>query len=58
MDRFNTNWCYNQPIVAPIVVSIVAPIKIKPVQSSLSYQQAIYQKDGGRGFNCLVGMGL
>ena len=46
MYSFNTNRRYNWPIVAPI--------KIKPVQSSLSYQK----KKIGVVVNRLVGMGL
>ena len=62
MDRFNTDPYYNRPIVVPIapliVAPIIVPITIKPVHYSPSYQQAIYQKDGRRGFNRPVGMGL
>ena len=38
--------------------AIVAPIQIKHVHSSLSYQQATYQNTIGMVKNCLVGMGL
>ena len=40
MYMFNTNWRYNQPIIAPIV----AQIHIQHAHFSVSYQWAIYQK--------------
>ena len=43
----------------PILWAIVAPIQIKVVQSSLSYQQATYQKYDRRGQESpIVGMAL
>ena len=50
---FNMNW----PIVALIVALIVAPIQIKDVHSSVSYQRAIYQKYDWRGHASPSGYG-
>ena len=41
---FNMDRRYNRPIVAPIIPPIEAPIQIKHVHSSVSYQWAIYQR--------------
>ena len=41
---FDLNQRYNQLIVQPIVALIVAPIQIKHVHSSVSYQWPIYEK--------------
>ena len=49
MYRFNTNRRYNRRCNRCYNRPIVAPIKIKPVHSSLSYQQAIYHNDDRRG---------
>ena len=53
MYMFDMNRRYNWPIVAPIV----APIHIKHVQSSVSYQWAIYQKYDRRGHASPSGYG-
>ena len=41
----------------PIIWAIIAPIQIKPVHSSLSYQQATYQKYGRCGHKSPSGYG-
>ena len=53
---FNMNQRYNRPILAPIAV--VAPIQIKPVHSSVSYQQATNQKYDRCGHESPSGYGL
>ena len=51
---FNMNRWYNRLIVEPIV----APIQIKHIHSSVSYQWATYQNTIGVVIHRLVGMGL
>ena len=46
---FNMDRCNNRPIVAPIVLPTEAPIQIKHVHSSVSYQWATYQIYDRRG---------
>ena len=57
MYKFDMNWRYNQPIVAPLVPPIVLPIQIKHVHSSVSYQWVIYQKYNRHGHASPSGYG-
>ena len=54
---FNMNQCYIRPIIA-LIVALTAPIQIKHVHSSVSYQWAVYQNAISVVMHRLVGMGL